>query len=41
VSRADLDIQWPDPRQRQRALDSLIRDGLVEPLDNGLFGLPA
>ena len=29
-----------DPRQRSRALDGLVADGLVEPVDAGLFRLP-
>ncbi len=29
-----------DPAQRDRALDGLVADGLVEPLDGGLFRLP-
>jgi A/G-specific adenine glycosylase len=30
-----------DPLQRERALDGLVADGLVEPLDGGSFRLPA
>jgi A/G-specific adenine glycosylase len=30
-----------DPLQRDRALDGLVADGLVEPLDDGRFRLPA
>ena len=30
-----------DPHQRDRALDSLVADGLIEPLTGGLFRLPA
>jgi A/G-specific adenine glycosylase len=30
-----------DPQQRSRALDGLVADGLVEPLDAGRFRLPA
>ena len=30
-----------DPGQRERALDGLVADGLVEPLADGLFRLPA
>jgi A/G-specific adenine glycosylase len=30
-----------DPLQRDRALDGLVADGLVEPLGRGLFRLPA
>ena len=40
VERARLDIVWPnDPTQRDRALDSLLVDGLVEQTENGLFAL--
>jgi A/G-specific adenine glycosylase len=35
-----LDAAWPDPRQRARALDSLVADGLVDPLPDGRFALP-
>jgi A/G-specific adenine glycosylase len=41
VPGAELDLAWPDPRQRARALDGLIADGLVEPLADGRFRLPA
>jgi A/G-specific adenine glycosylase len=40
VAAARLDAVWPDPRQRDRALDSLIADGLVDPLPDGRFALP-
>ena len=40
VGGSDLDRAWPDPAQRVRALDSLIRDGLVEALPRGQFALP-
>ncbi|ORV46544.1 adenine glycosylase [Mycolicibacter engbaekii] len=41
VSRADLDLAWPvDPVQRERALASLLGDGLVERLADGRFALP-
>jgi A/G-specific adenine glycosylase len=40
VAAAPLDAVWPDPRQRDRALDSLIADGLVDPLPDGRFALP-
>ncbi|HVU91210.1 MAG TPA: A/G-specific adenine glycosylase, partial [Jatrophihabitans sp.] len=36
-----LDAVWDDPVQRQRALDSLVVDGLVDPLPDGRFALPA
>lgn len=41
VPAAALDISWPDPVQRQRALDSLVADGLLDPLPDGRFALPA
>ncbi|MET0819638.1 MAG: A/G-specific adenine glycosylase [Aeromicrobium sp.] len=40
VVKAQLDAVWPDAVQRERALDGLVADGLVEPLDSGLFALP-
>jgi len=40
VSAPRLDAAWPDPRQRARALDSLVADGLVDPRPDGTFGLP-
>lgn len=41
VTRADLDVAWPvDAVQRERALASLLDDGLVEQLADGLFALP-
>ena len=40
VSRAQLDVAWlTDPAQRDRALDSLLTDGLVEQTGGGLFAL--
>ncbi|KAA0022098.1 A/G-specific adenine glycosylase [Antrihabitans cavernicola] len=40
VERARLDVVWlQDPAQRDRALDSLLVDGLVEQTENGLFAL--
>ena len=40
VDRAALDIVWLDnPGQRQRALDSLLVDGLIEQTASGLFAL--
>ncbi len=41
VTRAALDLAWPEPVQRARALDSLVVDGLVEPLPDGRFALPS
>jgi A/G-specific adenine glycosylase len=40
VPRAQLDVAWlTDPAQRDRALDSLLTDGLVEQTADGLFAL--
>jgi A/G-specific adenine glycosylase len=40
VSRAQLDTAWPaDTLQRDRALDSLLADGLVERTADGRFAL--
>ncbi len=41
VPQAALDAVWHEPVQRARALDGLVADGLVEPLENGLYRLPA
>jgi A/G-specific adenine glycosylase len=41
VHRAALDVVWPDAVQRERALDGLITDGLLDPLPDGRFALPA
>jgi len=41
VTGAELDLVWPDARQRARALDGLVADGLVEPLADGRYRLPA
>jgi A/G-specific adenine glycosylase len=40
VPRHDLDQAWPDAVQRERALDGLVSDGLVEPLARDRFALP-
>jgi A/G-specific adenine glycosylase len=40
VEKPELDIVWADARQRERALDGLIADGLVDPLDDGRYALP-
>jgi A/G-specific adenine glycosylase len=40
VERAALDVVWPDPVQRERALDTLVVDGLVDPRPDGRFALP-
>lgn len=40
VEQALFELAWPtDPLQRARALDSLLRDGLVEQNESGLFTL--
>jgi A/G-specific adenine glycosylase len=41
VPQARLDNAWPDPVQRARALDGLVADGLIDPLPDGRFALPA
>lgn len=41
VTKADLDVVWQDDDQRERALDSLLRDGLAVIDDDGLFALPS
>jgi A/G-specific adenine glycosylase len=40
VPAARLDAAWPDPQQRDRALASLIADGLAEALPTGCYALP-
>ena len=40
VQRAELDVVWlTDTAQRDRALDSLLIDGLVEQTADGRFAL--
>lgn len=41
VAKPALDLVWADPVQRERALDSLVVDGLVDPLPDGCYALPA
>ena len=41
VNQARLDAVWADDVQRARALDGLVADGLVDPLPDGRFALPA
>jgi len=41
VGQHSLDLAWPDAGQRQRAQDSLIADGLIDPLPDGRFALPS
>lgn len=40
VPRTDLEALSPDHAKRERCLDSLVSDGLVEPLADGWFQLP-
>jgi A/G-specific adenine glycosylase len=40
VGRAQLDLIWHDASQRDRALHSLVTDGLLEVTKNGRFRLP-
>lgn len=40
VAQASLDRVWDEPVQRARALDGLVSDGLVEPLDGNRYRLP-
>ncbi|MGW3772957.1 A/G-specific adenine glycosylase [Actinomadura verrucosospora] len=40
VETPALDIVWSDAVQRERALDTLIADGLVDPLEDGRYALP-
>src|SRR5205807_1786440 len=40
VTAAALDACWDEPVQRARALDSLVVDGLVDPLPDGRYALP-
>lgn len=41
VSVDALHAVWPDRAQSDRCLDALVADGLVEPLEDGRFQLPA
>ncbi|OZM70915.1 adenine glycosylase [Amycolatopsis antarctica] len=40
VDRAALDLVWPQAGQRDRCLDSLLVDGLLEQTGDGRFALP-
>ena len=40
VARPALDAVWSDAGQRDRCLDSLLIDGLVEQTEDGRFALP-
>jgi A/G-specific adenine glycosylase len=41
VRKHRLDRTWPDAVQRDRALDGLVADGLVDPLPDGRYALPS
>ncbi|MCM2393803.1 A/G-specific adenine glycosylase [Streptomyces albipurpureus] len=41
VPQSALDGVWHEPVQRARALDGLVADGLVEPLEDGTYQLPS
>lgn len=41
VPKIQLDLVWADELQRERALDGLVADGLVEPLADEMYRLPA
>jgi A/G-specific adenine glycosylase len=41
VPKAHLDATWDDEMQRERCLDALVADGLVEPIEDDLFALPS
>ena len=41
VPGSQLEAAWADQLQRLRALDGLVADGLVDPLPDGRFALPA
>ncbi|KIH97522.1 adenine glycosylase [Streptomonospora alba] len=40
VPKSALDVVWQEPVQRERALDALVADGLVDPLEDGTYALP-
>jgi A/G-specific adenine glycosylase len=40
VPKHALDLAWTDATQRERALDSLVADRLVDPLPDGRYALP-
>ncbi|QBI56063.1 HhH-GPD family protein [Streptomonospora litoralis] len=41
VPKSALDVVWQEPVQRERALDALVADGLVDPLEDGTYALPS
>lgn len=40
VTRAELDLAWPEPVQRERALTSLVSDGLLTEKPGSRYALP-
>ena len=40
VAKPSLDLVWPDAIQRERALDGLVADGLVELVGDDSYALP-
>ena len=40
VPAARLDAVWPDPGQRDRALNALVIDGLAETVGQDQYALP-
>ncbi|TYK51163.1 A/G-specific adenine glycosylase [Actinomadura decatromicini] len=40
VPKPAIDVVWSDATQRERALDTLVADGLVAPLDDDHYTLP-
>ena len=40
VGRSAIEAAWAEPVQRERALDGLVADGLVEPVGEAGFSLP-
>ncbi|MDA8368742.1 MAG: A/G-specific adenine glycosylase [Nocardiopsaceae bacterium] len=40
VPKSALDAVWDESVQRERALDALVSDGLVDPRDDGTYALP-
>lgn len=40
VDKSMLDLAWGEPIQRERALHSLVADGLIDPLPDKRFALP-
>ena len=41
VPKSVLDAVWDEAAQRERALDGLVADGLVDPLETGEYALPS